>query len=81
MEGFNIKLQVLRRFMDFQQVVQGRTKKICTSLFKWAWKILARDTENLAALTYSMANRCEAIIAADGMQKISNRFRLSNLNP
>ena len=31
-----------------------------------AWKILARDTETLAALTYSMANRCEAIIAANG---------------
>ena len=27
---------------------------------------MARDTETLAALTYSMANRCEAIIAADG---------------
>ena len=27
---------------------------------------MARDTETLAALTYSMAIRCEAIIAADG---------------
>ena len=46
-----------------------------------AWKILARDTETLAALTYSMTNRCEAIIAANGIQKISNSFRLLSLNP
>ena len=59
----------------------GSDTKICTSLYKWAWKILSRDTETLAALTYSMANRCEAIIAADGMQKISNSFRLLTLNP
>ena len=29
-------------------------------------KIQAGGTETLAALTYSMANRCEVIIAADG---------------
>ena len=29
---------------------------ICTSLYKWAWKSQAGDTETLAALTYSMAN-------------------------
>ena len=27
---------------------------------------IIRDTETLVALTYSMTNRCEAIIAADG---------------
>ena len=59
----------------------GSDTKIPTSLYKWAWIILARDTETLVALTYSMANRCEAIIATDGMQKISNSFRLLTLNP
>ena len=59
----------------------GSDAKIRTSLYKWAWKILAKDTENLTALTSSMANRSEAIIAADGLQKISNSFRLLTFNP
>ena len=67
-EAWYLKQTVLP-FWNSQDKTYRVGHKIRTSLYKLAWINLARDTETLAALTYSMANRCEAIIAADGMQK------------
>jgi len=64
--------------------LQGWTQKFVhlyvNELGKLCLETLRPKLKEESALTYSMTNRCEAIIAADGMQKYQIDLGLT-LNP